>query len=128
MCGIAGLFDWENQFIKTDLQKMSGALQHRGPDDGDHWIDTKQSLGLTHRRLSILDLSSAGRQPMQSLSKRYTMVYNGEIYNYKSLLNDLKLNQKDHDTWGDSRVLIECIDIWGLDKTLKKISKYNYTW
>ena len=90
MCGIAG-------FIRKDrtesentslLSRMGDSLYHRGPDAGGNYLD--KGVGMAHRRLSILDLSDSGAQPMTSHSGRYVMVYNGEIYNYMSLRNELK--------------------------------------
>jgi asparagine synthase (glutamine-hydrolysing) len=84
MCGINGIFGLKDRFRTTDmLVHMNNALVHRGPDATG--IFTDENIGLGHRRLSIIDLSEEARQPMTSASGRYTIVYNGEIYNYKSL-------------------------------------------
>lgn len=120
MCGIAGAFNWQEQDLREQLQIMQQKLHHRGPDDGDIWVSEDKHIGLVHRRLSILDLSPAGRQPMHSSSGRFSMVYNGEIYNYKSLLKEIGLNG--HSEWGDSRVLIECFEKWGIQNTLPRLS------
>ncbi|MFM7764926.1 MAG: asparagine synthetase B family protein, partial [Sphingomonadales bacterium] len=84
MCGINGIFGLKDRFRTTDmLVHMNNALIHRGPDATG--IFTDDNIGLGHRRLSIIDLSEDARQPMTSASGRYTIVYNGEIYNYKTL-------------------------------------------
>lgn len=89
MCGIAGILgpDTKNVTAKR-LQKMTDALQHRGPDEEGFWINAEQRVGLGHRRLAIIDVSNAGSQPMHYL-RRYTITYNGEIYNYIELKETL---------------------------------------
>ncbi len=87
MCGIAGILSpgfTENKW-QSHLQAMSDALIHRGPDDNGIWFSFEEGVGLAHRRLSILDLSPLGHQPMFSPSGRYVITYNGEVYNFKSL-------------------------------------------
>lgn len=82
MCGIAGMVSIGNAKVEIAyVKRMTDAIAHRGPDGEGHWIDSEQWVGLGHRRLSILDLSFAGSQPMHYLG-RYTIVFNGEIYNY----------------------------------------------
>ena len=88
MCGIAGVLGGPK--IDTALiTRMAGALAHRGPDDHGVWIDAEAGIGLGHRRLSIIDLSPAGHQPMHSPAGRYVLSFNGEIYNYADLRRDL---------------------------------------
>ena len=83
MCGITGFWDPLQQFNKNELEKiteqMSQTLFHRGPDDGGTWVDPEMGIALGHRRLSIVDLSPEGHQPMTSFDGRYVMVFNGEI-------------------------------------------------
>src|SRR5205814_4661258 len=90
MCGISGIHftDRSRQVDAARIAAMSAALRHRGPDDEGTYIDG--NIGLGHQRLSILDLSSAGRQPMTTPDRRYWIVYNGEIYNYRELRADLE--------------------------------------
>jgi len=84
MCGICGTFGFSNPLVDEDtLRKMTRTLAHRGPDDNGIFI--KNNVGLGHTRLSILDLSAAGHQPMYSADKRVVIVYNGELYNYRVL-------------------------------------------
>ena len=84
MCGIVGF--WSNFRDEVDnqinIKKMSEELNHRGPDYGGYWNDNSESFYLSHRRLSILDLSIAGNQPMLSHSGRFVISFNGEIYNH----------------------------------------------
>src|SRR3974390_820490 len=89
MCGIAGFLQSNPRNSPEALEEialgMAGTLGHRGPDDGGAWVDAEAGVALSMRRLSILDLSEAGHQPMRSASGRYVIVYNGEIYNCKDL-------------------------------------------
>ena len=88
MCGIAGFTQFHNtQGTAENLVSMGAALFHRGPDAGGEYLTDK--VGLCHRRLSIIDLSQAGNQPMHSVDQRYTIVFNGEIYNFLSLKQEL---------------------------------------
>ncbi len=116
MCGINGFINFKKNLSSPEgsLRKMTDKLYHRGPDDSGIWFDPVTAVGLGHRRLSILDLSSDGHQPMLSKSGRYVLVYNGEIYNYKSL-SHRKFN-------GDTASLLNSIDEVGLEKTLQKIN------
>src|SRR5271167_4797363 len=89
MCGFAGCIDPLSGTDKVALEavarRMAGALRHRGPDDHGVWADPRAGVALGHRRLSILDLSTAGHQPMFSPTGRFVIVYNGEIYNCEQL-------------------------------------------
>ncbi|MGR8931769.1 MAG: asparagine synthase (glutamine-hydrolyzing), partial [Gammaproteobacteria bacterium] len=89
MCGFAGYIagsSAERQLTGEDiLRRMGSAIAHRGPDDEGLWLDESCRIGLVHRRLSILDLSPAGHQPMSSASGRYALIFNGEIYNHIDL-------------------------------------------
>jgi len=123
MCGIAGSFAKATSLGKTDIEKhatrMIDALRHRGPDDGGVWVDSNMQLSLAHRRLSILDLSPAGHQPMISTSSRYVIVFNGEVYNHL----ELRLCLKDF-VWrghSDTETLLAAFDAWGIKVTLQKI-------
>lgn len=90
MCGVTGF--WDRRCVVdavSILRNMSNAIAHRGPDDMGIWEDKSVGLGLAHRRLSIIDLSAAGHQPMMSGSGRHVIVFNGEIYNHLELRKDL---------------------------------------
>ena len=119
MCGIAGICNDKQNSIK-DIQAMNVAMLRRGPDDGDYWYDEQSDVVLGHRRLSIVDLSANGRQPMQSLSERYVIIYNGEIYNYRELQDTMQkegivLNLRGT---SDTEILLTAIENWGIEKTL----------
>jgi asparagine synthase (glutamine-hydrolysing) len=104
---------------------MALAIQHRGPDDAGAWADASAGMALGFRRLSILDLSSAGHQPMRSASGRFVMAFNGEIYNHtdlRDLLSAVQLGEPAQPWRGhsDSETLLACFEAWGLEKTLQK--------
>lgn len=93
MCGLTGFWQpggFEKQHAASVARRMADRLAHRGPDDAGVWLDEAVGLALAHRRLAILDLSPAGRQPMMSVSGRYVIVFNGEIYNHLELRADLE--------------------------------------
>lgn len=121
MCGINGILHLQSQ-KKVDervLTKMRDALEHRGPDDKGIFIDN--NLGLGHRRLSILDVSHSGHQPFLSEDGRYSLVYNGEIYNFKDFYPELKHNGFDIKTCSDTEVLMKLFQLYGL-KMLKRLN------
>ncbi len=107
MCGIAGFTRFRHERDGADalLNRMGDAIRHRGPDDSD--ILVEDEVGLCHRRLSIIDLSETGRQPMESASGRYVMVYNGEIYNFPALRKDLESVGVNFRGTSDSEVVLE---------------------
>jgi asparagine synthase (glutamine-hydrolysing) len=115
MCGIAGFIDYQGQLSELHLDHMGKAIARRGPDFQGTWY--KAPVGLVHRRLSILDLSEAANQPMTSADGRYVMVYNGEVYNYKELAQELGLT--DLKTTGDSEVILEAFCRLGPDFVLR---------
>ncbi len=127
MCGITGLYTFQPRIDRLQLheivQRMTDAIISRGPDAGDVWQDPDAPLALGHRRLSIIDLSPMGAQPMESHSGRYMIAYNGEIYNFKDIRKELQ-NAHDVEFRGgsDTEVLLSAIDNWGVSKTLQKIS------
>jgi len=99
MCGITGFFNPQGFNLakgKTALQQMRDRLAHRGPDDAGAWLDAGAGIALGHRRLSIIDLSPAGHQPMVSASGRYVIIYNGEIYNYLELKKELGVSPEEY--------------------------------
>jgi asparagine synthase (glutamine-hydrolysing) len=117
MCGLAGFLKSDElsaEETQRDLPRMASALHHRGPDDEGMWHDARAGIALSHRRLSIIDLSALGHQPMHSASQRYTVVYNGEIYNYLELRAELvKLGVSFRST-SDTEVLLAAVECWGL--------------
>lgn len=126
MCGIAGLIPLRTQRrerippIKI-IERMTDSLTHRGPDSCGTWHDENYQVFFGHRRLSILDLSENGYQPMRSPSGRYTICFNGEIYNFKTLNRELSLDKEYHYSINsDTATLLYGIEEWGLEKTLQK--------
>jgi asparagine synthase (glutamine-hydrolysing) len=134
MCGFVGVFGPE-QVNEGHLRRMVSAIHHRGPDDHGVWCDAEAGVGLAHARLSILDLSSAGHQPMRSVSGRYVIAFNGEIYNHLALRAELEKSaltpdpspaskSKSKETiWrghSDTETLLAGIEAWGVEATLKK--------
>ena len=128
MCGFSGFLTTDATVltrVESAATKMALAIQHRGPDDAGVWADASAGIALGFRRLSILDLSSAGRQPMHSASGRFVMTFNGEIYNHadlRDLLSSFQLSTHARPWRGhsDSETLLACFEAWGLEETLKK--------
>jgi len=118
MCGITGLINLNGAPISpVILQKMTDEIEHRGPDGEGHWVEN--NVGLGHRRLSIIDLSPAGHQPMISADHRYVLSYNGEIYNYRELRTDLEAEGYWFRSKTDSEVVLNALAEWGTDALLK---------
>ena len=132
MCGITGFCNFSGFTVDSAealIHTMADRLLHRGPDDGGVWLDGDAGIAFGHRRLSILDLSSAGHQPMISTSGRYIIALNGEIYNHLELRAELKellqsssyLN--DEGFWrghSDTETLLACFEAWGIETALKR--------
>ena len=124
MCGIAGILTDEPIDWQATLGSMADRLTHRGPDDGDIWSDPDAGIGMAHRRLSILDLSAEGKQPMRSASGRYTICYNGEIYNFAELRKEFGSGTAGPGIvfrgGSDTEVLLVAIERWGLDAAIRR--------
>ncbi len=90
MCGITGIWDFKDKISPELLEKMTDTLNYRGPDDSGIFIDQKNNIGLGHRRLSILDLSPAGHQPMANDNESIWITFNGEVYNFKEIREELE--------------------------------------
>lgn len=120
MCGITGFFEAGVRSSRSAIQNMCSQLTHRGPDDTGCWVDESAGLALGHRRLSILDLSVAGKQPMESVCGRYVLVFNGEIYNHLELRT--KLNKRNSaPAWhghADTETLLAAFVAWGVGPAL----------
>ena len=117
MCGITG---FKSNILNNDiLVQMTKCLVHRGPNAEGHFFDLKKGVGLGHRRLSIIDLSESANQPMNSHCGRYTMVFNGEIYNFKKIAKELP--SKKWKTSSDSEVILEAFATWG-EKFIHKLN------
>lgn len=120
MCGITGLIHLDNNPVSpVVLQRMTDAIAHRGPDGEGHWIEG--NVGLGHRRLAILDLSPAGHQPMASVSQRYVMAYNGEVYNFRELRMELEALGYQFRSRTDSEVVLNALIAWGV----KGLERFN---
>src|SRR6266481_3281946 len=126
MCGIAGFIDLgartSDETLRAIALGMAANLRHRGPDDEGVWCDAASGVALAHRRLSIIDLSSAGHQPMFSANRRYVAVYNGEIYNFQELRKELEHSADGVHFRGhsDTEVMLACVERWGLEDSLKR--------
>jgi asparagine synthase (glutamine-hydrolysing) len=124
MCGIAGFLDHSQYSLRYDFKGvatgMAETMLARGPDDGGVWIDQANKIGLAHRRLAVIDLTSAGHQPMVSCDRRYVLTYNGEIYNSQELRNELESRNQSFRGTSDSEVLLEACATWGVEQTAKR--------
>ncbi len=109
MCGIAGIIQFKEAVELSQLKKMTDAIAHRGPDNDGHWISEDSAVGFGHRRLSIIDLSENGKQPMHYLD-RYTITFNGEIYNYIELRDELLTKGYRFTSNSDTEVLMALYD------------------
>jgi len=125
MCGIAGFIanSQNKPELKSIAKKMVDMIGHRGPDDTGIWVDESSQVVFGHKRLSILDLSIAGHQPMNSDCCRYTLVFNGEIYNHNDIRNKLQESNEQLLEWNghsDTETLLAAIVNWGVEKTLNE--------
>ena len=112
MCGIAGIISPDTSLVSIErLKKMTDAIAHRGPDGEGHWINSSGNISLGHRRLAIIDLSDAGKQPMHYLG-RYTIIHNGEIYNYLELKEELLKKGYNFFSKTDTEVIAAAYDCW----------------
>ena len=128
MCGIAGFLDPGGTGVAEAMRRwviaMTNALAHRGPDDEGAWVDPVTGVGLGNRRLAIIDLSPQGHQPMHSVSGRYVIAYNGEIYNSPAIARTLEAHGLAPRWRGhsDTEVMLAAIEAWGLDKALESFN------
>lgn len=126
MCGLAGILQMPRQMspaqTEEQLTLMTDAIAHRGPDSSGLWQDSDAGVALGHRRLAIVDLSTAGHQPMASASGRHILAFNGEIYNHMALRAELereqgKLSWRGH---SDTETLVTGFDVWGIEETIQR--------
>ena len=123
MCGISGIFSLskKNPEVIKLVQSMNNSLKHRGPDDSGVWNENDFSCILAHRRLSIVDLSVTGKQPMISQSTRFIISYNGEVYNIQELKKILTENNVTLRGHSDTELILELCEILGIENVLKKL-------
>ncbi|MCZ4282361.1 asparagine synthase (glutamine-hydrolyzing) [Kiloniella laminariae] len=125
MCGIAGFLenaaDRSDEGLSRLAMAMANALLHRGPDSGDAWAEASTGIALSHRRLAIVDLSSAGAQPMVSACGRYVLAYNGEVYNHNDIRPELEENGIKFRGHSDTEVILEGCARWGIKATVRKL-------
>ena len=125
MCGVAGLWDRRRRHGRDELAARAGAmtetLHHRGPDAGEVWLDEAAGLALGHRRLSIVDLSPNGAQPMVSSCGRFVISYNGEVYNADELRRELEAAGRKFRGRCDTEVIVEGAVVWGVAATIQRL-------
>ena len=124
MCGIAGFYSKNlNINYKTILTDMGLSLNKRGPDDSGIWFDSSKGIGLSHRRLSILDLTISGHQPMLSIDKRFIIIFNGEIYNHNEIRNTINVeySYKNWRSTSDTETILVALEYYGVDKTISML-------
>ncbi len=123
MCGVSGFYSNSFFSFSNIINKMNEAIYHRGPDTSGVWENEKMGIAMGHQRLSIIDLSSAGNQPMKSSSGNLILTYNGEVYNHLEIRKDIERSLPSIKWKGnsDTETLLEALDLWGIEKTLKKI-------
>lgn len=124
MCGLVGFLNSNSNLSSPVpiITRMTACLTHRGPNDGAIWVHPNKELALGHRRLSIIDLSSSGKQPMHSPDGRYVMVYNGQVYNFIELRKHLETKKHPFKGHSDTEVLLALISEYGLEQALQKVS------
>lgn len=123
MCGIVGFLNFHQHVIPDPariIRSMSNTLAHRGPDACGTWLDQDAGVALGHRRLSIIDVSDAGAQPMASTCGRYVIAYNGELYNTSELRSHLQNDGVSFCGHSDTEVLLEACASWGIETALQK--------
>jgi asparagine synthase (glutamine-hydrolysing) len=120
MCGIAGVLGFRDGNPSSLVSDMAASIRYRGPDDAGVWIDSSIGLGLGHARLSILDLSPEGHQPMLSVSGRFVIVFNGEVYNFAELRDELEKDGARFRGHSDTEVMLAAFEAWGIESAVKR--------
>lgn len=125
MCGLAGFLHRASSFDAEEMQgiakRMGDTIRHRGPDDEGQWCDPRTGIALAHRRLSIVDLSPLGHQPMVSSCGRYVIAYNGEVYNFTDMRAELAALGRPFRGQSDTEVIVEGAAVWGIEATLTRL-------
>jgi asparagine synthase (glutamine-hydrolysing) len=126
MCGICGFIDLRAEASESDhlrqVERMTATLVHRGPDSDGCWADAAAGAALGHRRLSIVDLSAEGAQPMASACGRFVLAFNGEIYNYRDIRVELERRGDRFRGHSDTEVLIQAVAAWGAEACLTRLN------
>src|SRR5947209_13258393 len=123
MCGITGFWQapgLDECSLRTHVQAMAETLVHRGPDSGGVMADAASGLALGFRRLAIIDLSADGHQPMRSESGRYTIIFNGEVYNFRELRAQLERMGHTFRGHSDTEVMLAAMEQWGLQQATRR--------
>jgi asparagine synthase (glutamine-hydrolysing) len=113
-------WQWSAERLHEVTERMSGAIAHRGPDDSGVWVDAEAGIALGFRRLSIVDLSPLGHQPMQSASRRFTMIFNGEVYNHRALRHELERFGRRYRGHSDTEVILASFEQWGIEAAARR--------
>ena len=122
MCGISGIVNLNGSLVQAEeIEKINDLIKHRGPDDEGYFFEKNLAFG--HRRLAIIDLTDAGHQPM-SFKERYVITFNGEIFNYIELREELKELGYVFETSTDTEVILASYDKWGKEA----VSRFNGMW
>jgi len=125
VCGLAGIFSSRllpAEELERLAHRMTDTLVHRGPNDSGSWVDAAAGVALGFRRLSILDLSESGHQPMKSAGGRFTMIFNGEIYNYRELRRELEGAGARFRGHSDTEVVLAAFARWGLEAAIRRLA------
>src|SRR2546421_3593815 len=126
MCGLAGFLDHScatpSDGLRATVMRMANTLHHRGPDDYGSWVDPQTGIALGFRRLSIIDLSPEGHQPMRSATGRYVAIFNGEIYNHADLRKELESRASGIAFRGhsDTEVMLAAVEHWGMEEAVHR--------
>ncbi|SVD13858.1 uncharacterized protein METZ01_LOCUS366712, partial [marine metagenome] len=126
MCGISGFWrdsnDKSTDWLKEIAKNMADTLLHRGPDDCGTWVDQEVGVAFGHRRLSIIDVTDHGHQPMLSSNGGYVIIYNGEVYNFQELRQQLEKLGHRFEGHSDTEVMLAAFVQWGVEASVKKFN------
>ena len=123
MCGLAGILTGagsRHEELRADVGRMTAPLAHRGPDDDGTWVDPAAGIAFGFRRLAIIDLSESGHQPMHSSSNRFTIVFNGEVYNHPELRRELQRAGAQFRGRSDTEVILAAFEHWGVEAAVRR--------